>query len=192
MNLESVELKSVAIRESQYPPSLYSEFLLVGRSNVGKSSFINAIIMRKNFAHTSSKPGKTETLNFYLINKKFYIVDIPGYGYSKLSKEKDKKIGVMIEEYLKKRETLSHVFLLVDYRHKPTEDDILMYNFLKYYDIPVTVVATKYDKVSPSNRDKSDKQICSTLKIDNFIKFSATTKKGREDIYKIINENLHN
>jgi GTP-binding protein len=192
MNLESVELKSVAIRESQYPPSLYSEFLLVGRSNVGKSSFINAIIMRKNFAHTSSKPGKTETLNFYLINKKFYIVDIPGYGYSKLSKEKDKKIGVMIEEYLKKRETLSHVFLLVDYRHKPTEDDILMYNFLKYYNIPVTVVATKYDKVSPSNRDKSDKQICSTLKIDSFIKFSATTKKGREDIYKIINENLHN
>ena len=192
MNLESVELKSVAIRESQYPPSLYSEFLLVGRSNVGKSSFINAIIMRKNFAHTSSKPGKTETLNFYLINNKFYIVDIPGYGYSKLSKEKDKKIGVMIEEYLKKRETLSHVFLLVDYRHKPTEDDILMYNFLKYYDIPVTVVATKYDKVSPSNRDKSDKQICSTLKIDNFIKFSAATKKGREDIYKIINENLHN
>ncbi len=192
MNLESVELKSVAIRESQYPPSLYSEFVLVGRSNVGKSSFINAIIMRKNFAHTSSKPGKTETLNFYLINKKFYIVDIPGYGYSKLSKEKDKKIGVMIEEYLKKRETLSHVFLLVDYPHKPTEDDILIYNFLKYYDIPVTVVATKYDKVSPSNRDKSDKQICSTLKIDNFIKFSATTKKGREDIYKIINENLHN
>ena len=192
MNLESVELKSVAIRESQYPPSLYSEFLLVGRSNVGKSSFINAIIMRKNFAHTSSKPGKTETLNFYLINNKFYIVDIPGYGYSKLSKEKDKKIGVMIEEYLKKRETLSHVFLLVDYRHKPTEDDILMYNFLKYYDIPVTVVATKYDKVSPSNRDKSDKQICSTLKIDSFIKFSSTTKKGREDIYKIINENLHN
>ena len=143
MKIDSVELKTIAVRQSQYPEEILPEFLLVGRSNVGKSSFINALICRKNFARTSSKPGKTQTLNFYLVNNAFFLVDVPGYGYSKLSKDSDKKIGLMIEEYLKKRETLSHVFMLIDYRHKPTEDDIMMYNFLKYYKINITIGATK-------------------------------------------------
>ncbi len=192
MKIDSVELTNIAVRLSQYPTDNLKEFLLVGRSNVGKSSFINALIGRKNFARTSSKPGKTQTLNFYQINKQFYLVDVPGYGYTKLSKESDYKIGLMIEEYLKNRTDLSQVFMLIDYRHKPTEDDVLMYNFLKYYNIPITIVATKYDKVNASLRDKQDKIIKETLNLDqDFIKFSATTKKGREEIYKIIEETLH-
>ena len=192
MKIDSVELTNIAVRLSQYPTDNLKEFLLVGRSNVGKSSFINALIGRKNFARTSSKPGKTQTLNFYQVNKQFYLVDVPGYGYTKLSKDSDYKIGLMIEEYLKSRTDLSQVFMLIDYRHKPTEDDVLMYNFLKYYNIPITIVATKYDKVSSSLRDKQDKMIKETLNLDqDFIKFSATTKKGREEIYKIIEEILH-
>ena len=191
MKFDNVELTHIAVRQSQYPVDQLKEFLLVGRSNVGKSSFINALIGRKNFARTSSKPGKTQTLNFYQINKAFYLVDVPGYGYSKLSKKSDHKIGLMIEEYLKNRFNLSRVFMLIDYRHKPTEDDILMYNFLKYYNIAITIVATKYDKVSTSARDKQDKLIKDTLKIDHFIKFSSTTKKGREEIHKIIEETLN-
>ena len=192
MKIESVELKNIAVRESQYPTEILPEFLLVGRSNVGKSSFINALICRKNFARTSSKPGKNKKLNFYLVNEQFFLVDVPGYGYTKLSKESDRKIGLMIEEYLKKRENLSHVFMLIDYRHKPTEDDILMYNFLKYYNIPITIIATKYDKVGASGRAKQDKLIKEALKIDenDFIRFSSTTKKGREEVYKIILKNI--
>ena len=190
MKIDNVELKSIAVRQSQYPTDNHPEFLLVGRSNVGKSSFINTLISRKNFARTSSKPGKTQTLNFYLINDDCYIVDVPGYGYSKLSKQSDKKIGLMIEEYLKKRDTLSHVFMLIDYRHKPTEDDIMMYNFLKYYNINITVIATKFDKVGQKDRAKQDNIIKETLKIDNFIHFSSTTKKGKEEVLKIIESYL--
>lgn len=191
MKIDSVELEKIAVRQSQYPEDLKPEFLLVGRSNVGKSSFINAIIGRKNYARTSSKPGKTQTLNFYLINKQFYLIDVPGYGYAKGSFETKKKLGLMIEEYIKSRGNLTHVFLLIDYRHKPTEDDVLMYNFLKYYQLNVTVVATKYDKVGNKDRANQDKLIVSTLDLGDkgFIHFSSTTKKGREEIYKIIKEN---
>lgn len=148
MQIESVNEPIIAVRRSQYPEDNKPEFLLVGRSNVGKSSFINTLIERKNFARTSSKPGKTQTLNFYLVNDAFYLVDVPGYGYASVSKDTQKKFGLMIEEYLKSRENLKHVFMLVDYRHKPTEDDVLMYEFLKYYNLDITIVATKYDKVS--------------------------------------------
>ncbi len=192
MKIDSVELTHIAVRQSQYPEPFSPEFLLVGRSNVGKSSFINAIIGRKNYARTSSKPGKTQTLNFYHINQSFYLVDVPGYGYSKLSKDSDRKIGMMIEEYLKSRTNLHHVFMLIDYRHKPTEDDILMYDFLKYYNIPITIVATKYDKVGASMRAKQDKLIKDTLKLTTlFVHFSSTTKKGREEIYKIMGDSLN-
>ena len=152
MQIESVNEPIIAVRRSQYPEGKKSEFLLVGRSNVGKSSFINTLIERKNFARTSSKPGKTQTLNFYLVNDAFYLVDVPGYGYASVSKDTQKKFGLMIEEYLKSRENLKHVFMLIDYRHKPTEDDVLMYEFLKYYNLDITIVATKYDKVSKNSR----------------------------------------
>ena len=189
MNIISVEEPIIAVRVSQYPESNKNEFLLVGRSNVGKSSFINTLIERKNFAHTSSKPGKTQTLNFYLVNNDFYLVDVPGYGYASVSKDKQKKFGLMIEDYIKNRENLKRVFLLIDYRHKPTEDDVLMYNYLKYYNLNITIVATKYDKVTKNNRIKQDKLIKDTLKLSNddvFVPFSTVTKKGREDILKII------
>ena len=194
MKINSVDLKKLAVRISQYPDDGFPEFLLVGRSNVGKSSFINAIINRKNFAHTSSTPGKTQTLNFYLINESFYLVDVPGYGYASVDKQTQKKFGMMIEEYLKTRKELKRVFLLIDFRHKVPEDDILMYNFLKYYNIPVTIVATKYDKVNMSQRVKNEKLVNSAFELkegDNIVYFSAITKKGREEIYDLIDNNVN-
>ncbi len=192
MQIESVNEPIIAVRRSQYPEDKKSEFLLVGRSNVGKSSFINTLIERKNFARTSSKPGKTQTLNFYKVNDAFYLVDVPGYGYASVSKDTQKKFGLMIEEYLKSRENLKHVFMLIDYRHKPTEDDVLMYEFLKYYNLDITIVATKYDKVSKNGRIKQDKLIKDTLKFDDneFITFSSVTKKGRTEVLSIIEEKI--
>lgn len=192
MQIESVNEPIIAVRRGQYPEDKKSEFLLVGRSNVGKSSFINTLIERKNFARTSSKPGKTQTLNFYKVNDAFYLVDVPGYGYASVSKDTQKKFGLMIEEYLKSRENLKHVFMLIDYRHKPTEDDVLMYEFLKYYNLDITIVATKYDKVSKNGRIKQDKLIKDTLKFDDneFITFSTVTKKGRTEVLSIIEEKI--
>ena len=192
MQIESVNEPIIAVRRSQYPGDNKSEFLLVGRSNVGKSSFINTLIERKNFARTSSKPGKTQTLNFYLVNDAFYLVDVPGYGYASVSKDTQKNFGLMIEEYLKSRENLKHVFMLVDYRHKPTEDDVLMYEFLKYYNLDITIVATKYDKVSKNSRIKQDKLIKDTLKFNDneFITFSTVTKKGRSEVLSILEEKI--
>ena len=166
--------------------------MLVGRSNVGKSSFINTLVGRKNIAYTSGKPGKTQTLNFYLANNSFYLVDVPGYGYAAVNKKIQEKFGKMIEEYLEKRDELIRVFMLVDFRHKPTEDDKLMYNFLKYYNIPVTIVATKVDKVGSSKLEKNKKLILDTLDLvvgDDLILFSSITKLGKEEVLKKI-ENL--
>lgn len=193
MKIDSVDLKHIAVRQSQYPDEVYPEFLLVGRSNVGKSSFINTLINRKNYARTSSKPGKTQTLNFYFINEAFYLIDVPGYGYANVSKVTSKKMGLMIEEYIKNRTNLKRVFLLVDYRHKPSEDDILMYNFLKFYNLPITIVATKYDKVSKNGRIKRDRELKAILDLqenESFIPFSTITKKGRDEIYSIIESYL--
>ena len=186
MKINSVKQPVTAVRKSQYPEDNKPEFLLVGRSNVGKSSFINTLINRKNFARTSSTPGKTRTLNFYLINDEFYLVDVPGYGYAKVNKQLKNKFGIIIEDYLEGRDNLRHVFMLVDFRHKPTNDDIMMYEFLKYYNIPLSVIATKLDKVKPSQVDKNKKIILNTLKIEenDLILFSATKKIGREEILK--------
>ena len=193
MKINSVTLQSLAVRESQYPGENLPEFLLVGRSNVGKSSFINTLINRKNFAHTSSKPGKTQTLNFYNVNENFYLVDVPGYGYASVDKQTQAKFGLMIEEYLMNRETLKRVFLIIDYRNKPMEDDLLMYNFLKYYHKEVTIVATKYDKVSQSKRAKIEKVLNSSFDLqdtDNIIYFSSVTKEGKDKVMNIINSYL--
>ncbi len=189
MEVVNVEEPICAVRISQYPEDKKNEFLILGRSNVGKSSFINTIINRKNMAKTSSKPGKTQTINFYRINSQFYIVDVPGYGYAQTSKKQIEKFGIMIEEYLKNRQNLKHVFLLVDFRHKPTEDDVLMYKFLKYYNLPVTIVTTKFDKVNRSLRDKQNDIIKKTLTPalgDEIINFSSVTKLGKERVYDII------
>lgn len=192
MKITDVSLTVQAIRRSQYPETDLPEFMLVGRSNVGKSSFINTLVGRKNIAYTSGKPGKTQTLNFYLANNSFYLVDVPGYGYAAVNKKIQEKFGKMIEEYLEKRDELIRVFMLVDFRHKPTEDDKLMYNFLKYYNIPVTIVATKVDKVGSSKLEKNKKLILDTLDLvvgDDLILFSSITKLGKEEVLKKI-ENL--
>ena len=191
MKINSVELSISAVRQSQYPTDNKPEFLLVGRSNVGKSSFINSIIERRNYARTSSKPGKTQTLNFYNVNNDFYLVDVPGYGYASVSKERQQKFGMMIEEYLTNRENLKEVFLLIDFRHKPTNDDLLMYNFLKYYDLSVTIILTKVDKIGRTLREKQLQLIKDTLNIkekDKYILFSSTTKLGKNDVTSIIDK----
>ena len=191
MKITKAELKIMATRRSQYPEDKKAEFLLVGRSNVGKSSFINTFLGRKNLARTSSNPGKTQTLNFYEVNNDFYLIDVPGYGYAEVSKKTREKFGKMIEEYLETRKELKRVFMIVDFRHKPTEDDVLMYNFLKYYNLPVTIVATKADKIGASKKDKCKKQITDTLDLvvgDDLVIFSSITKEGKDKIIKIIED----
>ena len=189
MKINESELSIIATRISQYPTDNLPEFLLVGRSNVGKSSFINAILGRKNLARTSSTPGKTQTLNFYKANNDFYLVDVPGYGYASVNRAQQQKFGMMIEEYLEKREILKRVFMLVDFRIKPTEDDVLMYQFLKYYNIPVTLILNKADKVGTSKHNKNLEIIKNTMDLavgDDFIIFSSETKKGRDKVLEII------
>ena len=185
MKINSVELAISAVRQSQYPEDNKPEFLLCGRSNVGKSSFINTIIERKDLARVSSNPGKTQTLNFYHVNESFYLVDVPGYGYAAVSEERRQKFGKMIEEYLENIENLERVYLLIDFRIKPTQDDLLMYNFLKYHNLPVTIIATKVDKISKNDREKQINAIKEELDIkdgDNFVLFSSKTKLGKTEI----------
>jgi len=189
MVIKDANLDIIATRRSQYPDDGKPEFLLVGRSNVGKSSFINSILSRKNLAYTSAKPGKTQTLNFYGVNDSFYLIDVPGYGYAAVDKKTQAKFGMMIEEYLEKRDQLKRVFMLVDFRHKPTEDDLLMYNFLKYYNLPVTVVATKADKVSGSKKEKNLKVLLDTMDLvigDDLVVFSSVTRLGVKEVLKKI------
>ena len=193
MKINSVMLETIANRESQYPTDNKKEFLLVGRSNVGKSSFINTILNKRGLARTSATPGKTQTINFYLANNTFYIVDVPGYGYAATSKEVQKKFGMMIEEYLKNRDNLQRVFLLVDSRHKIMEDDLLMFNFIKYHNLDVTIVATKCDKLKQSDRAKLDSKFNEAFELannDNIVYFSSVTKEGKDMVHKIISECL--
>ena len=193
MKINSVNLAISAVRRSQYPTDEKSEFLLVGRSNVGKSSFINTLINRKNYARTSANPGKTQTINFYLVNDSFYLVDAPGYGYANLNKAKQKKFGLMMEDYLTSRKNLKQVFMLIDFRHKPTSDDLMMYNYLKHYKIPVTIVATKTDKIGITLQQKQRASILEDLDLvvgDDFVMFSNVTKMGRDEIYDKIERTI--
>ena len=176
------------------PKDSLKEVLIVGRSNVGKSSFTNSIMERKNFARISGKPGKTQTINFYKVNDDFYLVDVPGYGYASASRTKQKKFGMMIEEYLSERKELKQVFMLVDFRHKPTEDDLIMYNFLKFYGVKVTLIATKVDKIGTTQREKYKKQILDNIDLaigDEFVLFSSQTKLGKKEIQGIIEKDVY-
>ncbi len=189
MKINSINLVISAVRRSQYPTDNKPEFLLVGRSNVGKSSFINTLINRKNFARTSATPGKTQTINFYLVNEQFYLVDAPGYGYAQVNKKKQKKFGLMMEDYLTNRKNLKQVFMLVDFRHKLSNDDIMMYNFLKFYKLPVTIVATKVDKIPITKQQQQRGILLEDLDLvvgDEFVMFSNVTKIGKEDIHQKI------
>src|SRR5690625_2626136 len=147
MNISKAEILISAVSKDHYPEDALPEIALAGRSNVGKSSFINKMLNRKNLARTSSKPGKTQTLNFFQINEQFYFVDVPGYGFARVSKAEKEKWGTMIEQYFTESESLRAVVQLIDLRHPPTNDDKIMYEFLKHFDLPVIVVATKADKI---------------------------------------------
>jgi GTP-binding protein len=189
MKVNSAEIVISAVRPAQYPEGDLPEFALAGRSNVGKSSFINKMLNRKALARTSSKPGKTQTLNFFLINEILYFVDVPGYGYAKVSKKEREAWGKMIETYITSREQLKAVILLVDLRHPPSVDDRTMYDFLKYYEIPVIVVATKADKIPKSKWQKHIKIAKETLEFDpedTMILFSSETGEGKDKAWSIL------
>ena len=193
MKITSAKLDLIAVRRSQYPTAGKPEFLLVGRSNVGKSSFINTILNNKNLAKTSSRPGKTQTLNFYLVNDSFYLVDVPGYGYAQVNHEQQRKMGLMIEEYLEKRAERKRVFMLVDSRIKPTDNDIMMYKFLKYYNVPTTIIVTKIDKIPKSKKERNLNLIKDTLNLavgDDVILFSSINKIGVSEVLNTIENYL--
>ena len=180
-------LKSV-VNVSDYPNFDMPQFLLMGRSNVGKSSFINALANRKKLAYTSSKPGKTQTLNFYLMNNSFMLVDAPGYGYAKTAKESRVDFGGLIENYLNSNVNCKGVFLIIDIRHEPTEDDQLVYEFLKQFDLNLYVVATKVDKIGKSFIQRQTNIIRKTFNMnanERIYVFSAETKFKIEEIEKI-------
>jgi GTP-binding protein len=177
-----------AVDPKGYPNHDLVEFAFFGRSNVGKSSVINAIAKRKNLARTSQTPGKTITINFFNINDEFSIVDVPGYGYAKRSDAQIQQFGEMIEKYLNSRENLKVAFLLVDLRHKPTENDVLMANYLKSFPCELKVIATKADKIGKTLIARHVKQLIMTLGVrrEDVIVTSSVTNLGIEEIYKVI------
>ncbi|AJH80038.1 MULTISPECIES: ribosome biogenesis GTP-binding protein YihA/YsxC [Heyndrickxia] len=193
MKVTEAELVISAVRQEQYPEGHLPEIALAGRSNVGKSSFINKMINRKALARTSSKPGKTQTLNFYKIENKLYFVDVPGYGFAKVSKKEREKWGQMIEAYMTSRKQLKTVVLIVDVRHPPTNDDCLMYNFLKYYKIPCIIVATKADKIPKgkwASHLKTAKETLNLEKEDEIILFSSETGEGKDKVWASLMERI--
>ncbi len=192
INTHNADILLSAANKSHYPQDEIPEVALAGRSNVGKSSFINTLLNRKNLARTSGKPGKTQLLNFFNIDDKLRLVDVPGYGYARVSKKEREKWGRMIEEYLTSRENLKTVVSLVDFRHEPSADDVQMYEFLKYYEIPVILVATKADKIPRGKWNKHESIIKKKLDFDpadTFIVFSSVTKEGLEKSWDAILEN---
>ena len=185
MKITKAELEAVAVKASQYPPEDLPEIAFAGRSNVGKSSLLNLITARKSLARVSGSPGKTRTINFYRCNDGFRIVDLPGYGFAKVSKSESEKWGAMIEGYLENRSTLLKVVQLVDIRHRPSAQDVQMYDYLRYYGLDGIVVATKADKLGANERAKALKLIRQTLgmkKEDLLIPVSALKKTGDEEL----------
>lgn len=193
MKVHNVELVISAVRPAQYPETELPEFALAGRSNVGKSSFINKLIGRKSMARISSKPGKTQTLNFYKIEEDLFFVDVPGYGYAKVSKTEREAWGKMIETYITSREQLRAVVQIVDLRHPPSKDDQMMYDFMKHYDIPCIIIATKADKIPKGKWDKHKKIVREGLdmeKGDPLIVFSSETGLGQEAAWAEIEKRM--
>lgn len=195
MKIKEVSLETVCGVTSTFPDNALPEIAFAGKSNVGKSSLINALMQRKSLARTSAQPGKTQTVNFYNINKEMYFVDLPGYGYAKASKEAVAKWGKMIEKYLYTSAQLKAVFLLIDIRHEPGANDRQMYDWITASGYQPIIIATKLDKIKRSQLDKQVKLIRTTLKMPQnaiLIPFSAQTKQGREEIYETIDQVLEN
>ena len=193
MNITKAQYIKGATTEDQYPEIGPPEIMVAGRSNVGKSSFINSFTNHKALAKTSGKPGKTQVLNFFNISDKMRIVDVPGYGYAKVSKAVIEAFGLMIEEYMSVRETLILGISLVDFRHEPTKEDIAMFELYKHYEIPVLVVCTKKDKVNRSQHGKHEKMIRDALGMDDddiMVVYSSETHEGRDEVHEIIDDLL--
>lgn len=191
MKILKAELTAVAVKNSQYPPEDRPEIAFAGRSNVGKSSLLNMLVNRKQLARVSGSPGKTQTVNFYDINDTFRIVDLPGYGYAKVSKTKSSEWGPMIENYLINRKNLRRVIQLVDVRHAPSAQDIQMYDFLKYYGLDGTVVATKSDKLSKNEVGRNLRMIKEKLDMTPggiIIPISSLKKTGGELLLEHIDD----
>ncbi|MBE7031879.1 MAG: YihA family ribosome biogenesis GTP-binding protein [Ruminococcaceae bacterium] len=189
MEFINASLLTTAVKYDQYPPVDVPEIALVGRSNVGKSSLINCLANRKNLARTSSTPGKTATINFYDIAGKYRIVDLPGYGYAKVSKQEKEKWAGMIENYLSRRENLVQVIQLVDARHKPTADDIMMFDWIREYNYEPFVVATKHDKLKKSQIEANLTAIYEALNLGEesvLIPFSSESREGRDEVLELI------
>ena len=187
MKIKSTELSGVYGITSRLPEAELPELVFAGRSNVGKSSLINSLMNRKNLARTSSSPGKTVTINFYKVNGEFFLVDLPGYGYAKTSQETRAKWGHMIERFLRDRESIRAVVLLIDIRHAPTKDDVQMFEWIRASELTPVIAATKLDKIKRSQREKQLKLIRDTLGIkmsDNIkiIPYSSETKEGRDEL----------
>ena len=189
MIINQSEFSVSAVKASQYPEGGLDEIALAGRSNVGKSSFINTLLQRKNLARTSSSPGKTQTLNFYRVDSDqadFYLVDVPGYGYAKVSKKQREEFGEMIQDYLETRAYLKGLILLIDGRHEPTADDIAMYDYAQYLNLPILLVATKMDKIKKNAFNKTEAAFRKNLNLnkDNvtFLPFSSVTKLNVDQV----------
>ncbi|APP09545.1 GTP-binding protein EngB [Lactobacillus delbrueckii subsp. delbrueckii DSM 20074 = JCM 1012] len=189
MIINQSEFSVSAVKASQYPEGGLDEIALAGRSNVGKSSFINTLLQRKNLARTSSSPGKTQTLNFYRVDSDqadFYLVDVPGYGYAKVSKKQREEFGEMIQDYLETRAYLKGLILLIDGRHEPTADDIAMYDYAQYLNLPILLVATKMDKIKKNAFNKTEAAFRKHLNLnkDNvtFLPFSSVTKLNVDQV----------
>lgn len=194
MRIKQSEFEISAVRRDQYPTDGLPEVAFVGRSNVGKSSIINALTNRRHLAKVSQTPGKTRLINFFMINEgEFHLVDLPGYGYAKVSKKEQASWGKTIEMYLTDREELKRVILLVDSRHKPTKDDLMMHEWVKHFGIETIVVATKSDKLSNNELRKSEKIIKDTMgltKEDKFYFFSSLNKKGKDELINYLFDGL--
>ena len=194
MIIKSSDYAISAVKEEQYPKDNLPEIALAGRSNVGKSSLINSLLGRKNLARTSSQPGKTQTLNFYVVNQDFYLVDVPGYGYAKVSQVQRQKFGEMIQDYLETRENLQGLILLTDSRHEPTKDDVAMYNYALYLNLPILVICTKIDKVKKSQENKVIANLNKKLDLayDNVsvLTYSAVKKTHVKEVWGWIEQNL--
>ena len=191
MIIKTVELETVCGITSKLPDNTKPEFAFAGKSNVGKSSLINALMNRKAYARTSSQPGKTQTINFYNINDALYYVDLPGYGYAKVAQEVKAKCGQMIENYLHQSPMLKRVFLLIDIRHEPSVNDKTMYDWIVYNGYQPVIIATKLDKINRSQVQKHMKMVRQGLEIGQdvtVIPFSAETKQGRDEIWALIEE----
>ena len=195
MVIRGVELETVAGVTSALPKNQLPEVAFAGRSNVGKSSLINALMNRKAYARTSSQPGKTQTINYYRINDQIYCVDLPGYGFARVSREEKAAWGKMIEKYLVTSEQLAAVFLLLDIRHRPNANDKQMFDWIQYMGYQAIVIATKADKIKRSQIPGQLRQMKEELKADEdtiIIPFSALTKQGREDIWDLMDQVIEN